>query len=468
MSEKKYRGMTYHQWNPYTPMDTFENYFGFGPTILVRGEGNYVFNSRGKRFILANSGAWNFALGYGREEIIEAACSQMRELPFSSSWGLTHPKAIALAEKLVKISSGNFTRAYLTSDGTEAVEAAMKMARQYHHQSPDPGERRRRKIISLRGAYHGYSFADCSAAGNPDLEAKYGPLMPGFAQIEPACCYRCPYGKTSYPECGMVCADALEQKILEEDPQTVAAFVYEPIMGEHGVITPPDEYHMRVAEICRKYGLLLIADEVTTGFGRAGKLFFSQDWAIQPDILCLGKIISGGYLPLGATLASKAVFQRFLGADAYFMHGSTNSGHPVCAAVGLAAIEIILRENLAENAAGVGARLKAGLERLAERHEIIGDVRGRGLMLQIELVKDRKTKEPFSFEERLYMLLDAAERGLLTSLEDFRIFPPLTIDVSLADEIVSILDKALRCGALAKISRTARIAKEFAVSKMKS
>ena len=468
MAEKTYKGVRCSQWNPYTPMDTFYAYFGFGPTILARGEGNYVYNSRGKRYILGNSGAWNFALGYGREEIIEAASNQMRELAFSSSWGLTHPKAMALAARLVQISSGNFAHVYLTSDGTETVEAAVKVARQYHRQSPEKAERGRYKIITLRGSYHGYSLGACSAAGNPDYEDKYGPLPQGFVPIEPAYCYRCLFGEARYPECGLACAQALEKTIQAEGPETVAAFLYEPIMGEHGVITPPDEYHQRVGEICRRYGVLLVVDEVTTGFGRAGKLFFSQDWETQPDILCLGKIISGGYLPLGAMLASETVFQRFMGQENYFMHGSTNSGHPVCAAVGLAAIEIILREKLVENAALVGARLKSGLEKLIERHEIIGNVRGSGLMLQVELVKNRKTKEPFTFEERLGFLLDAADRGLLISLDDFRIFPPLMIDESLADEIVSIIDKSLRCGTVAEISRKTRMIKEFVASKRKS
>lgn len=465
MNRSVNKGTPYHQWNPYTPMDQLQSYFGFGPTILTRGEGNYVYNQRGKRYILGNSAAWNFALGYGREEIIEAATQQMKELPFSSSWGLTHPRAIELSARLVEISSGNFGHVYLTSDGTEAVEAALKIARQYHRQSPYPADRARFKIVTLRHAYHGYSFGACSAAGNADYEAKYGPLLPGFIQIEPAYCYRCSYSQDPYPECGLVCAQAIENAIEQEGPETVAAFLYEPIMGEAGVIVPPDEYHQRVGEICRRYGLLLIADEVTTGFGRAGKLFFSMDWEIQPDILCLGKIISGGYLPLGATLSSDEIFQRFLGQENYFMHGSTNSGQPVCAAVGLAAISIILREDLPGNAARVGAHLKSGLEKLKNEHAIIGEVRGEGLMLQIELVKDRKSKQPFPDEGKFNFLLDMLDRGLLISLDDLRIFPPLTIDESLADEIVDIIDKSLKRGIQAELSRKSRLLKEFLISK---
>ena len=295
---------------------------------------------------------------------------------------------------------------------------------------------------------------------------KFGPLMPGFVQIEPPYCYRCSYGGVTYPECGLLCAHALELAIEREGPESVAAFLFEPIMGELGVITPPEEYYRVVGEICRRYGLLMIADEVTTGFGRAGKLFVSQDWHYQPDILCLGKIISGGYLPLAATLTTEAIFQRFLGKENYFRHGTTNSGHPVCCAVGLAAIDIILRENLVENAAQVGAYLKSGLEKLMDRHTIIGEVRGQGMMIAVELVKDRKTKELLTPGEVFNFILDMLDRGLLLSLDNVRLFPPLNIDEAIADEIVQIVDQSLRTGISAEISRKYRLAKEFLVARL--
>jgi adenosylmethionine-8-amino-7-oxononanoate aminotransferase len=214
--------------------------------------------------------------------------------------------------------------------------------------------------------------------------------------------------------------------------------------------------------------LLLIADEVTTGFGRTGKLFASQDWNPKPDILCLGKAISGGYLPLSATLTTDAIFQRFLGKDKFFMHGSTNSGHPVCAAVGLAAIDIIIREKLPENAAKVGAYLKSGLSALMDTHPIIGEVRGNGLMIAIDLTKDRKTKECFTSDEIYNFLLDAVSRGLLLTYSKWglSLFPPFTIDEGIADQIVEVLDKALRTGPVAEIDRKARLLKEFAISKL--
>jgi adenosylmethionine-8-amino-7-oxononanoate aminotransferase len=259
----------------------------------------------------------------------------------------------------------------------------------------------------------------------------------------------------------------LEAVILAEDPTTVAAFIMEPVMGEFGVVAPPEDYYRVVAETCRRYGVLFIVDEVTTGFGRTGKLFVSQDWPLQPDILCLGKAISGGYLPLAATLTTEAVFQRFLGKGRTFIHGSTNSGHPVCAAVGLAAIDIILREKLPENAAKIGAYLKSRLLDLMNTHPIIGEVRGSGLMIAIDLTKDRNTKEPFTNDEIYAFWLDATSRGLLLSFNDWglSLFPPLITDEGTADGIVQIMDDTLHTGAKAEIERKARLVREFALSK---
>jgi adenosylmethionine-8-amino-7-oxononanoate aminotransferase len=444
-------------------MRKFLAFLGVGTTLITRSEGRYLFNSQGKKFLDVNSCTWNFALGAGREEIISAIDRQLRELPFSSAWGMSHPRAIELAARLVEITSGNYTRAMLGSNGSEAVEAALKMARQFHHQSPDPADHGRYKIISLRGSYHGLGYGAVSAAGKPEYEERFGPLMPGFLQIGPPYCYRCPFQQDSYPACGLACANALEEIILSEGPESVAAFIFEPILGEANVIVPPAEYYPRVGEICRRYGVLLIADEVTTGFGRAGKLFASQDWSIQPDILCLGKIISGGYLPLSATLASERVFERFLGKDRQFLHGSTNSGHPVCCAAGLAAIDIILREKLPENSARVGAYLKAGLERLQAKYPFIGEVRGQGLMIGVELVKDRETKQPFTTDELFEVTCDLVERGLLVSLDTLRLFPPLNIDEPTADRVLKIIDQSLGSSRLEKYWR---LASDFVMAKL--
>ena len=239
-------------------------------------------------------------------------------------------------------------------------------------------------------------------------------------------------------------------------------------MGAFGIIIPPDEFYHLVGEICHRYGVLFIVEEVTTGFGRTGKLFASEDWDPAPDILCLGKGISSGYLPLAATLATEAVYQRFAGRDNQFEHGATASGHPVCAVVGLTNINIILEENIPENAAKVGSYLKSRLEKLMDRHRIIGDIRGRGLMIGIELVKDRENKEPINYKKTFNIVLDASTLGLILYFNRniLALFPPLIIDEEIADEIVEIINKALDTSVSANIARKARLAREFTVSQI--
>ncbi len=471
MDVRKYRGMPYHLWNPFTAMEEFLPYLGFGTTIITRGDGPYIYNDRGKRYINGLSSLWNVAIGHGREELVQAASKQMRELAYSSCFGgQAHPRAIELAAKLVQITDGRFQHVYLGSNGSEAVETALKMARQYHQQSLNARDHDRQKIISLRGSYHGVSYGALSTSGSEKNRAKYGPLVPGFLQIEPPYCYRCPYGRDGYPGCGLECAIALEKIIQSEGPQTIAAFIMEPVMGDFGIVVPPDEFCRAVGETCQRHGLLFIADEVTTGFGRCGKLFASQDWDPRPDILCLGKAISSGYLPLSATLATHDIYEHFEGKGNFFAHGSTASGHPVCAAVGLANIDIIIKEKLADNAANVGAHLISRLKELADTHSIIGDVRGRGLMIGIELVKDREGKVPMDGEDTLNVGVDTAILGLAICCDVERsylgLLPPLITDTKLADEMVEILDKSLDRGTAANIAQKARLAKEYASFKL--
>ena len=468
MGVKTYRGTPYHLWNPFTVMDEFLPLLEFGPMVITRGEGPYVFNDRGVRYINGLSSLWNVAIGHGREELVEAAAKQMRELAYASCFRQVHPRAIELAAKLVQITAGRFEHVYLGSNGSEAVETAIKMARQYHKQSANPKGHNRYKIISLRNSYHGVSYGALSTSGLEIDAAKFGPLLPGFIQIEPPYCYRCPYGKDRYPECGLECADALEKTIQSEGADTVAAFIMEPIMGAFGIVDPPEEFYKRAGEICHRHGLLFIVDEVATGFGRTGKLFASEDWDPQPDILCLGKSMSSGYLPLAATLATEAIFQRFNGKGNRFENGSTSSGHPVCAAVGLANINIILGEKLTQNAARVGTYLKSRLKGLVDKRELIGDIRGKGLMIGIEFVKDREKKIPLKDEKIFDIYLDIATLGLIVYYRHnvLALLPPLIIDEGIADQIVTILDKALDTGKRASIARRARLAKEFAPSKL--
>jgi adenosylmethionine-8-amino-7-oxononanoate aminotransferase len=468
MATMQYHGIPYHLWNPFTALDKFLPILGFGPTVITRGEGPYVFDDRGRRYINSLSSLWNVAVGLGRRELVDAASKQMQELAFASCFSQVHPRAIELAAKLVEITGGRYQHVYLGSTGSEATETAFKMARQYHRQSPEPKDRGRFKVVSLRHSYHGVGYGATSTAGLAGYEDKFGPLVPGFVQIEPPYCYRCPYGKTSYPECGLECAMALERAIQTEGPETVGAFVVEPVMGSYGVVDPPEEYFKRTGETCRRHGVLFIVDEVTTGFGRTGKLFASAEWNPAPDILCLSKAISSGYLPLSATLATETIYERFRGAGNQFEHGCTASGHPVCAAVGLANIDIILREKLSENAARVGQYLKTRLAGLMGKRPLIGDVRGRGLMVGIELVKDRVQKTELSEGEMFNIVADMAVLGVIAYSDRSFIafFPPLIISEEIADRLVEVVDQVLDESLTATIARKARLAKEFAVYKL--
>jgi adenosylmethionine-8-amino-7-oxononanoate aminotransferase len=322
--------------------------------------------------------------------------------------------------------------------------------------------------LSIRGSYHGVSFGAVSTSGLESDVDKFGPLVPGFLQIDPPYCYRCPYGEDKYPECGLKCALALEEKIMEEKPETVAAFIFEPVMGAFGIIDPPEEYYEKVGSICNEYGVLMIADEVTTGFGRTGKLFVSEDWMHRPDMLLLGKAISSGYLPLAATLATSKIYERFLGKGNQFEHGSTASGHPVCAAVGLANIEIILSEKLPDKALNSGEKLKKGLLEIMEKNHLIGDVRGRGLMIGIELVKNQKSKQPLNENTVWSHILDLATLGLLAYYRRniIGLMPPLIIDGVVIEEIIHAVQKGLNTGVKAEIARKARLVKEFAEVKL--
>jgi len=457
-------------WNPFTDMDQFLGFLGFGPIVITRGEGAYVYDDKGRKLINGFSSLWNVSIGHGRKELIDAAHKQMTELAYASCFRQTHPRAMELADKLVQISPPQYQYVYLGTNGSEAVETALKISRQYHRQNPDEKDRGRYKVISLKHCYHGVSYGAMSTSGLEEEKDKFGPVLDGYVQIEPPYCYRCPYKKSGYPECDLVCAKALREKIHEEGPETVAAFIMEPIMGAYGYITPPEAYYGEVGRICREHGVLFIVDEVTTGFGKTGTLFMSENWDPQPDIMCLSKAISSGYLPLAATLATEAIFERFLGEGNSLEHGSTASGHPVCAAVGLANIELIIQEKLPENAARIGHYLMDKLQTLALKKKNIGEVRGKGLLIGIELVKDENTRDPLSDDVVQEIGLDAASRGLLLYFRRniLGIVPPLIIDESIADEITAILDKVIDTSTAANLKRKARLAKELTVTKLKN
>ncbi|MDE5936668.1 MAG: aspartate aminotransferase family protein [Ruminococcus sp.] len=456
----------YHLWNPFTNLEEFVPYKDIGPMTLVRGEGPYVYNAAGKKFINASGSLWNVAVGHGRQELAEIAYEQMKTLCYSSCFQQTHPKAVELADKLCKLTGNVYDKVYLGCNGSEAVETAVKITRQYFRQSDDSALRGKYKVISFKGAYHGVSYGAMALCGDDLNEKLYSPLPEGILHINPPHYYHNAYDTDNQEECERRCAESLRRLIEEEGPETVAAFIAEPVMGEIGILPISSKFFNTVTKICKEYNMLVIADEVTTGFGRTGSLFASENWKVRPDIMCLGKGISSGYLPVSAVMVKSSVYKNFIGKE-YFQHGSTSSGNPVCSAVAIGNIDIILRERLIENSAEIGTYLLDGLNEIMKERNIIGDVRGKGLMIGIELVKDRKTKEPYKNSEVFNIVADCASQGLITYYNQniIALFPPLIIDRKIADDILTVLNSSLKTGKTESIKKKMRLFSEFAASK---
>lgn len=426
------------------PKDTIAN----PPPIIARGEGVYVTDLDGRRMIDCQGGLWCVNTGYGRDEIIDAITAQLKELAYYTMFpGSANAPAIRLAAKLCELTEQEgMARVLFSSGGSDATETAFKMARQYWKLV---GEPERVKFISLRGGYHGLHFGGMSACGGDAWRRSYEPLVPGFINVESPNLYRPPFEGVDPETLADMCANLLEREIQFQSPDTIAALIAEPIQGAGGVHVPPANYWPKLREICDRYGILLIADEVITGLGRSGELFGVRNWGVKPDIMCMAKGITSGYIPLGATLLNERIASAWEaeGPRAVVMHGYTYSGHPVGCAAGLAAIDIVMRENLTKNAGEVGGYLLEQLRKLMDRHEVVGDVRGKGFMIAVELVKDRRTKEPFSpIETYPGRVSDACLANgvmLRTIVNKFIISPPLILNKAQADEIVSVLDHAL-------------------------
>ena len=351
--------------------------------VVREAKGTTVVDGEGTSYLDAYAGLWNVNVGYGREEIADAVYAQMKQLSYFPHMHVNVPAA-QLAARLAEILPGDLGHIYFSNSGSEANETALKIARQYGRQAY-PGENRYKVIARYQG-YHGWTYGALSATGQTPRRTKFEPLAPGFVHVDPPYCYRCPL-KLTHPACGTACAEEVEEVIVREGPETVIAVIAEPIIGGGGVIVPVDDYLPRLRKICDRYGLLLILDEVITGFGRTGKLFASEHWDVAPDVMTMAKGVTSGYLPLGACAVTQKVFDAFLGAPeegVEFSQVVTYGGHPVCCAAALANIEILMRERLWENSARVGAYL---LNRLRELDSpFVGDVRGKGLMIAVELV----------------------------------------------------------------------------------
>ena len=390
------------------------------------------------------SGLWLKNIGYGQTEVADAAYQQMLQLTYMPMGSTTEP-TIRLAEKISQITPGDLDRCFFTSGGSESVETAMKLARAYFKRT---GEASRIKFISRRGSYHGATFGALALGGSaffPKID--YEPLLAGCLHGPQPNPYRCDYGGTTPEECAERCAKAIEDIIKDEGPESIAAVVAEPISSPQGAVVPGPNYWPLLREICDRYGCLLIADEVITGFGRTGKMFACEHWGITPDIMTVAKGITSGYIPMGGAITRKGISDAFVGSSrSAFRHVITFGGHPVAAAAALKNIEIMEREGMVENSARQGRYLLDGLEELKQKHSIIGDVRGLGLMCGMEMVKDHQTKEYFPAEADLSGRLTAgfaAEGILLRGGDAMNIMPPLCVTSGEIDEIVTVMDRVI-------------------------
>jgi len=419
--------------------------------FIKKAEGIYMWDHTGKEYIDACSGAVISNIGHGNPKVAKVIAEQAGATFFAYRIHFENEPGVRLAMDLVEYSAPHLNRVYYVSGGSEAVESAMKLCRQYFY---DTGEGSRHVFISRTPSYHGSTLGSLALTSYAPLEIPFRPLMKAYPKIPAPYCYRCVYHK-EYPQCNLECAHALEKTILEQGPKNVAAFVAEPVGGAStGALVPPEGYFSIIQETCRKYGIFLILDEVMTGFGRTGKLFAYEHWNIEADIVALSKGMGSGYYPLGAIMARKSIVDEVVG-NGGFAHGHTYAGNPMACAVGLEVFRIIREEHLPENAAAMGKLLKTGLKELEERYGIIGQVRGKGLLLALELVKDRDTREPFPAERNLNMLLtnEAYDEGLIIyprrsinglSGDHVLVAPPLILKEDQVAQILDRLDRALK------------------------
>ncbi len=415
------------------------------PTIITGAEGVHITDIDGHRVVDAVGGLWNVNLGFSCEPVKAAIAAQLDRLPYYSTFrGTTNDAVIELAEDLrAFFEPDGLTRAFFTSGGSDSVETALRLARQYHKIR---GEAGRVKYLSLKKGYHGTHFGGASVNGNANFRSAYEPLLAGCHHIPAPWTYRNPFNESDPAQVAQLCLAALEDEIAFQGAGSIAAFIMEPVLGAGGVIVPHESFMPGVAEICRKHGILLIADEVITGFGRTGAWSGSRLWGVQPDLMCTAKAITNGYFPFGAVMIAEGVAEAFESDEtgrAAIGHGYTYSGHPVGAAAAIACLAETKRLEVAANAAARGAELFAGLQALAERHAVIGDVRGGcGLMCALELVSDRDTKAapPKEMPGRVHQV--AYENGAMVRVSGPNIImsPPLILTSGDVQTILGALE----------------------------
>ena len=434
-----------HLWHPMAhPADSQAH----PPTIVTRGEGVFITDIDGHRVVDGVGGLWNVNLGFSCEPIKQAISDQLDRLPYYSIFrGTTNDAAVELSYELAQFfEPDGLQRAFYTSGGGDSVETALRLARQYHKIRGDAG---RVKFISLKKGYHGTHMGGASVNGDAKFRTQYEPLLPGCYHIPAPYTYRNPFDETDPARLAQLCAAALVDEIAFQGPDTIAAFIMEPVLGAGGVIPPHESFMPMMRDICDNHGILLIADEVITAFGRTGSWSGSRHWGVKPDFACTAKAITNGYFPFGAVMMSEKIAQLFEHDEtgkAAIGHGYTYSGHPVGAAAALACLAETKRLDVPLNAAKRGTQMYEGCLRLQEKYELIGDVRGgHGLMTALELVSDRKTKTPPAKPVPLALQAATYENGAMVRVSGPNVIlsPALVISESEVETILSALDKGL-------------------------
>ncbi|MDQ1603043.1 MAG: hypothetical protein QOE01_888 [Actinomycetota bacterium] len=435
-----------HLWMHFTRMSAYQK---TDVPVIVRGDGAYIYDDKGKRYLDGLAGLFVVQAGHGRTELAEVAAKQASELAFFPLWSYAHPKAVELAERLANYAPGDLNRVFFTTGGGEAVESAWKVAKQYFKLSGKP---LKHKVISRAIAYHGTPQGALSITGIPAAKEMFEPLVPGAHKVPNTNFYRATEHGDDLERFGIWAADRIAEAIEFEGPDTVAAVFLEPVQNSGGCFPPPPGYFQRVREICDRYDVLLVSDEVICAFGRLGHFFGSQRYGYQPDIITCAKGMTSGYSPIGAMIASDRIMEPFLQGSNTFAHGYTFGGHPVSAAVALANLDIFEREKLNEHVQETGGDFRRTLEKLCDL-PIVGDVRGDGFFYGIEMVKDKSTRETFDDDEserllRGFLSKALFDAGLYCRADDrgdpvIQLSPPLICDQSHFDEMEQILRSVL-------------------------
>lgn len=438
-----------------SPSVLYGHFSQYYPTF-VRGAGCYVFDSRDKRYLDAAAGVGVVNIGYGVEEVVAAVADQLKTLAFTYGGLADNLPRRKLAEKLQSWAPSGMgeTRTLFSCGGAEANEAALKLAYQFHWER---GRGSKQKVIGRWQSYHGNTLGTLSITGRTSWRRMHSPLLLNFPHVSPPYCYRCPWGK-SYPSCGLPCATEIRRIIQQEGPENIAAIIVEPIIGTSmSAVVPPAEYYPLVRQICDEFDILLIADEVMSGIGRTGRKWGLDHWNVSPDILTTSKGISGGYAPLAATVLSEKVWTAIAQGSKNVMHSSTYGGNPVSCAAGVAVLEYIEKFNLVSRAGQMGEKLLTKLRERIGKAACVGDIRGKGLFVGIELVADKETKEPFPADWKITHRVEKAalQRGLLllggveglvdgVSGDHVELVPPYVIGDDHLDLIVNILEESIQ------------------------